>query len=129
MQGPQSRALLTALTANLFDLTNEAFPFRTARELSIGYCKVLVVRITYLGELGYELYVPTESATHVYDLIIKQGEHFGLLHAGLKALGSLRMEKGYRDYGHDMDNTDTLMEVGLGFTADFDKKEGFIGKE
>lgn len=127
IQGPKSRALLQALTTA--DLSNEAFPFRCAREIEIGYAKVLCIRITYLGELGYELYVPAEQAVHVYDLIVAVGEPVGLRHAGLKALASLRMEKGYRDYGHDIDNTDDPFEVGLGFAVDLNKPDGFIGKE
>ncbi len=126
IQGPRSRELLQTLTTT--DLSNEAFPFRAAREIDIGYARVLCVRITYLGELGYELYIPTEQATHVYDLIVKAGVDFGLKHAGLKALASLRMEKGYRDYGHDIDNTDNAFETGLGFAVDL-KKENFIGRE
>ncbi len=127
VQGPRSRELLQTLTSA--DLSNEAFPFRTAREIDIGYGRVLCIRVTYLGELGYELHVPTEQATHVYDRIVEAGPTFGLRHAGLKALSSLRLEKGYRDYGHDMDNTDTLMEVGLGFFADLEKPGGFIGRD
>jgi 4-methylaminobutanoate oxidase (formaldehyde-forming) len=127
IQGPRSRELLQTLTTA--DLSNEAFPFRTAREIDMGYGRVLCIRITYLGELGYELHVPTEQATHVYDRIVEAGPAFGLRHAGLKALASLRMEKGYRDYGHDMDNTDTLMEVGLDFFADLKKPGGFIGRD
>ena len=90
---------------------------------------MLCVRITYLGELGYELYVPAEQAVHVYDRIVEAGEQFGLRHAGLKALASLRMEKGYRDYGHDIDNTDTVLEAGLGFAVALDKPGGFIGRD
>jgi 4-methylaminobutanoate oxidase (formaldehyde-forming) len=127
VQGPRSRDLLQTLTT--VDLSNEAFPFRTAQEIDIGYARVLCIRITYLGELGYELHVPAEQATHLYDRIVAAGEAFGLRHAGLKALASLRMEKAYRDYGHDMDNTDTLLEVGLEFFADLEKPGGFIGKE
>jgi len=127
IQGPKSRELLQTLTTA--DLSNEAFPFRQAREIEIGYAKVLCIRITYLGELGYELYIPSEQATHVYDRIVEAGKEFDLRHAGLKALASLRMEKGYRDYGHDMDNTDDLYEVGLGSFVDFKKTGGFIGKE
>jgi 4-methylaminobutanoate oxidase (formaldehyde-forming) len=127
IQGPKSRELLQALTTS--DLSNEAFPFRTAREIDVGYARVLCVRITYLGELGYELYVPAEQATHLYDRILDAGPAFGLRHAGLKALASLRMEKGYRDYGHDMDNTDNIFEVGLDFFLDLDKPGGFIGRE
>jgi len=91
----------------------------------------MCARITYLGELGYELYVPSEHAVHVYDRIVDVDAEVGtgLVHCGLKALSSLRLEKGYRDYGHDMDNTDTYLEVGLGFTADYDKPGGFIGDE
>jgi glycine cleavage system aminomethyltransferase T/glycine/D-amino acid oxidase-like deaminating enzyme len=127
VQGPRSRELLQSLTTT--DLSNEAFPFRTARELDIGFAKVLLLRITYLGELGYELYIPTEQATHVYDRLVQAGQAFGLRHAGLKALASLRMEKAYRDYGHDIDNTDSVLEVGLGFAVDLKKPGGFIGRE
>jgi 4-methylaminobutanoate oxidase (formaldehyde-forming) len=127
VQGPRSRELLQKLTSA--DLSNAAFPFRTAREIELGFARVLCVRITYIGELGYELYIPAEQAVHVYDRIVAAGEEFGLTHAGLKALSSLRMEKGYRDYGHDIDNTDGPYEVGLGFALDLKKPEGFIGKE
>ena len=127
IQGPRSRDLLQAVTAA--DLSGEAFPFRAVREIAIGYARIFCVRITYLGELGYELYIPTEQATHVYDRLVAVGEAFGLRHAGLKALASLRMEKGYRDYGHDIDNTDNIYEAGLGFALDLDKPDGFLGKE
>jgi 4-methylaminobutanoate oxidase (formaldehyde-forming) len=127
VQGPRSRELMQSITTH--DLSNEAFPFRGAHEIDIGYARALCVRITYLGELGYELYVPTEQATHVYDRIVEAGQHFGLRHAGLKALASLRMEKGYRDYGHDIDNTDSVLEAGLGFAVDLKKPGGFVGRE
>ncbi len=127
VQGPRSRELLQSITSH--DLSNEAFPFRSAHEIDIGFARALCVRITYLGELGYELYVPTEQATHVYDRLTEAGSHFGLRHAGLKALASLRMEKGYRDYGHDIDNTDSVLEAGLGFAVDLKKPGGFLGKE
>jgi glycine cleavage system aminomethyltransferase T len=125
IQGPRSRDLLSAVTTA--DLSNVAFPFRTAREIEIGFARVLCVRITYLGELGYELYVPAEHAVHVYDRLVDAGRAFGLRHAGLKALSSLRMEKGYRDYGHDIDNTDSVLEAGLGFAVALDKP--FIGRD
>jgi 4-methylaminobutanoate oxidase (formaldehyde-forming) len=126
VQGPRSRELLQRLTSQ--DLSNDAFPFRTAREIDIGFGRALCIRVTYIGELGYELYIPTEQATHVYDRLVDAGTAYGLVHAGLKALGSLRMEKGYRDYGHDIDNTDSVLEAGLGFAVDLDKP-GFIGRE
>ncbi|MBI5495471.1 MAG: GcvT family protein [Deltaproteobacteria bacterium] len=127
VQGPHSRALLQTLTRA--DLSNAAFPYRAAREIDLGYARVLLVRITYLGELGYELYIPAEQAVHVYDLVVEAGQALGLRHAGLKALGSLRMEKGYRDYGHDIDNTDSVLQVGLGFAVDLKKPGGFIGRD
>jgi 4-methylaminobutanoate oxidase (formaldehyde-forming) len=127
IQGPNSRALLQKLTS--VDLSNEALPFRAAREIDIRLARVLCVRITYVGELGYELYIPADQALHVYDRIVAAGAAFGLVHAGLEALGSLRMEKGYRDYGHDIDNTDGPYEAGLGFALDLNKADGFIGKE
>jgi heterotetrameric sarcosine oxidase gamma subunit len=127
VQGPRSRELLQSLTSA--DLSNAAFPFRTAREIDLGYARVLCVRITYLGELGYELYVPTEQAVHVYDRLVAAGAAFDLRHAGLKALSSLRMEKGYRDYGHDIDNTDSVLEAGLGFAVALDKPGGFLGRD
>jgi 4-methylaminobutanoate oxidase (formaldehyde-forming) len=127
VQGPQSRALLQTLTSA--DLSNAAFPFRAAREIDIGYARVLCIRITYVGELGYELHVPSEQAPYVYDCLIEAGGPFGLRHAGLKALASLRLEKGYRDYGHDIDNTDNAFETGLGLFVDFARPAGFIGRE
>jgi 4-methylaminobutanoate oxidase (formaldehyde-forming) len=127
IQGPRSRDVVQAVTGE--DMSNAAFPFRTAREIDIGFARALCVRITYLGELGYELYIPAEQATHVYDRLVEAGAAFGLRHAGLKALASLRMEKGYRDYGHDIDNTDSVLEAGLGFAVDMKKPGGFIGKD
>jgi glycine cleavage system aminomethyltransferase T/glycine/D-amino acid oxidase-like deaminating enzyme len=127
VQGPRSRELLARVTT--CDLSNAAFPFRSAREIDIGFARVLCVRITYLGELGYELYIPTEQAVHVHDRLVAAGADLGVRHAGLKALASLRMEKGYRDFGHDIDNTDSVLEAGLGFAVDLKKPGGFIGKE
>jgi 4-methylaminobutanoate oxidase (formaldehyde-forming) len=127
IQGPRSRELMQLVTTH--DMSNEAFPFRAAREIDIGFARVLTIRITYLGELGYELYIPVEQATHVYDRLVEAGATVGLVHAGLKTLASCRMEKGYRDYGHDIDNTDTVLEAGLGFAVDLKKEGGFLGKE
>ncbi|MCA9657236.1 MAG: GcvT family protein [Myxococcales bacterium] len=127
IQGPRSRELLQSLTTH--DLSAEAFPFRAVADIDIGFARALCLRITYLGELGYELYIPSEQATHVYDQIIAVGDRFGLRHAGLKALASLRMEKGYRDYGHDIDNTDSVLDAGLGFAVSMKKRGGFLGKE
>ena len=127
VQGPRSRELMQRVTSA--DMAPEAFPFRTAREIDIGFARVLCIRITYLGELGYELHIPAEQAVSVYDRLVEAGEDLGLVHAGLKALASLRMEKGYRDYGHDIDNTDTVLEAGLGFAVSLKKPGGFIGRD
>ena len=126
IQGPNSRLLIQKITNQNMDNSN--FPYRKSKEIEIGYCHVQCSRITYVGELGYELYVPTENAAHVYELIQEAGKELGLCHAGLKALSSLRLEKGYRDYGHDIDNMDNLFHVGLSYTAHIDKKDGFMGR-
>ena len=127
VQGPRSREVLAA--ASSADLATAAFPFRAARWVDVGCARVLCVRITYLGELGYELYVPAETAGHVYERLLEAGEPLGLRHVGLRSLASLRMEKGYRDYGHDIDNTDCPIEVGLGFAVALDKPGGFVGRD
>ena len=127
LQGPNSRKLLQSITS--VDLSNESAPFRSASKIDIGYGTCFCTRITYVGELGFELFIPSEFAAHVYETIVEAGKDFDLKHAGLRALGSLRLEKGYRDYGHDIDNTDKLLETGLGFTCDFNKIDGFLGME
>ena len=124
LQGPKSRELLQEITS--VDLGD--FPFRKAADIDIGLARALCMRITYVGELGYELFVPAEQVHHVYDEINRVGPTYNLRHAGLRALGSLRLEKGFPDYGHDMDNTDTLLECGLGFTCDFGKVREFVGQ-
>lgn len=127
IQGPKSRELLQSVTSA--DLSNQAFPFRHVQEIDIGLARVMCVRITYAGELGYELNIPSEQALHVYDRIVEAGKAVGLKHAGLKALASLRLEKGYRDWGHDIDNMDDPYSTGLGFAVRLDKEADFIGKQ
>ncbi|MFC5177821.1 GcvT family protein [Nocardioides taihuensis] len=127
VQGPLSREVLAAVTGA--DVSNEAFPFRAARWIDVAGAEVLCVRITYLGELGYELYVPADHALHVYDALLAAGAPHGIRPVGLKALASLRMEKAYRDFGHDIDNTDCPLEAGLGFALALDKPGGFVGRE
>ncbi len=127
LMGPNARALLQSLTPA--DLSNEAFRFATSREIELGYALVRASRITYVGELGWELYIPTEFATGVYDAITAAGDAFGLVHAGYHALDSLRIEKAYRHWGHDITDEDTPLEAGLDFTLKFDKPGGFIGRE
>jgi len=128
VQGPRSREIL-ARVAPSSDLSQGGFPYRAARYMDIGLARVLVTRITYVGELGYEILTPVEQASHVYETLRAAASESELASVGLRALGSLRLEKAYRDYGHDMDNCDTLMEVGLAFTADTDKPGGFLGMQ
>jgi glycine cleavage system aminomethyltransferase T/glycine/D-amino acid oxidase-like deaminating enzyme len=127
IMGPNARALLQSLSPD--DLSNEGFPFATSREIELGYGLVRANRITYVGELGWELYVPTEFMLGVYDEIVAAGHAFGLKHAGYHALNSLRMEKAYRHWGHDITDEDTPLEAGLGFAVKLDKPGGFIGRE
>jgi 4-methylaminobutanoate oxidase (formaldehyde-forming) len=127
VQGPRSRDLLAELTDA--DLSTESFGFRSVAWVELAGVRLLLARITYLGELGYELYVPASSALKVYDALQDAGTAYGLRPVGLKALASLRMEKAYRDYGHDIDNTDCPLEAGLGFALALDKPGGFIGRD
>jgi len=108
--GPESRAALAAVTDD--DVSAEAFPFRTATEIRIGAARVLAQRITYVGELGFELYVPRASAVQVWDALVAAGSPEPV---GYHALDSLRLEKGYRYFGADLTASDTPFEAGLGF--------------
>ena len=127
LQGPRSRDLLASITGA--DLSTEALPYRSSAMVEIGYARIRIVRITYMGELGYELYIPSEQSINVYDALVAGIEAQGAVcrHCGLMALESLRLEKGYRDFGVDIDNTDTPLEMGLGFAVDLSKD--FIGRE
>jgi 4-methylaminobutanoate oxidase (formaldehyde-forming) len=127
VQGPGSRALLQSVSAD--DFSPAGFPFATCREVRIGYQTALALRLTYVGELGWELYIPTSFALPVYDALIEAGKAHGLRHCGYHTLNSLRMEKAYRDWPHDMGPADTPLEAGLGFTCDWNKPGGFIGRE
>jgi 4-methylaminobutanoate oxidase (formaldehyde-forming) len=127
VQGPRSRELLGGLTSA--DLSSEAFPYLTAKEIDVHYARALAMRVTYVGELGWELHVPAEMALTVYDALLEAGADLGYRNVGMGALSSLRLEKAYRDYGLDIDNADTPLDVGLGFTVAWDKPGGFIGRE
>jgi glycine cleavage system T protein len=127
LMGPRARELLQSLTPN--DVSDRAFPFATSRMIELGYALVRASRITYVGELGWELYVPTEFMLDVYDKLVSAGVDYGLVHAGYHALNSLRIEKAYRHWGHDITDEDTPLEAGLGFAVKFDKPDGFIGRE
>jgi glycine cleavage system aminomethyltransferase T/glycine/D-amino acid oxidase-like deaminating enzyme len=127
LMGPKSRDLLQSLTPN--DLSDAAFPFATSQIIELGYAMVRASRITYVGELGWELYVPTEFMLDVYETLTSAGMQHGLVHAGYHALNSLRIEKAYRHWGHDITDEDTPLEAGLGFAVKFAKPGGFIGRE
>ena len=127
VMGPRARGLLQSLTPD--DLSNASFPFGTSREIDLGYARVRATRITYVGELGWELYLPTEFVQGVFDAILAAGPVYGLKLAGYHALNSLRMEKAYRHWGHDIGPDDDPIESGLGFCVAWDKRGGFVGRE
>jgi glycine cleavage system aminomethyltransferase T len=111
------------------DMTDGAFPFMTWQDIDVGYWVVKAFRVTFVGELGWELQVPSYAAVQVYDLLKAAGQEFGLRDAGMQTLNSLRLEKAYRDFGLDVDNTDNPIEAGLGFAVKLDKRGGFIGRD
>jgi 4-methylaminobutanoate oxidase (formaldehyde-forming) len=126
VMGPNSRSLLAEVTSA--DLSNQAFPFGTAKEIEVGMAVARAHRISYVGELGWELYVPAEMAVHVFDAIVAAGPRHGLRLAGLHVLDSCRIEKAYRHFGHDISNEDHVLEAGLGFAVKTDKPRGKLGE-
>ena len=127
IMGPNSRELLSRVTSA--NLSNEHFPFLSSKEIELGMAFGRASRITYVGELGWELYIGTDVVQHVYDEILAAGDSLGLVHCGYLALNSLRIEKAYRHFGHDIADEDSPLEAGLGFAVAWDKPGGFIGKE
>ena len=126
VMGPNSRKLLEKLTDA--DLSNEAFPFGTCQIIDIGMAQARATRMTYVGELGWEINVPTEFVQHVYDEIMAAGADLGVKNCGYHAMSSLRVEKGYRHWGDDITDEETPVQAGLRFAIDFNK-ESFNGKE
>ena len=124
--GPRAREILQPLT--IADLSNDAFPYMRAQELAIGTVPCLALRVTYVGELGWELYCPTEFGLRLWDTLWEAGQEHGLVAAGYKAIDSLRLEKGYRVWGSDITPEDSPFEAGLGFAVKLDK-EHFIGRD
>jgi 4-methylaminobutanoate oxidase (formaldehyde-forming) len=124
--GPRSRELLERLSSE--DFSNAAFPFAQAREVSLASAPVLALRVTYVGELGWELHVPVEYACHLYERLRDAGSDLGVIDAGYKAIESLRLEKGYRYWSTDLTPDYNPYEAGLGFCVALDKGE-FIGRE
>jgi 4-methylaminobutanoate oxidase (formaldehyde-forming) len=125
VMGPEARDLLRAVTPD--DLSNEAFPYGTAREIELGLGLARAHRVSYVGELGWELYVSTDQAQHAFDTLVEAGgERLKL--CGLHALDSCRMEKGFRHWGHDITDEDHVLEAGLGFAVKTDKGD-FLGRD
>jgi 4-methylaminobutanoate oxidase (formaldehyde-forming) len=127
IMGPKARDLLQSLTPD--DMSHKGFPFATSREIELGFCYVRASRITFVGELGWELYIPTEFMQDIYDRIVAAGAEWGLAHAGYHALNSLRTEKAYRHWSHDITDEDSPLEAGLDFVVKWDKPGGFVGRE
>ncbi|CAK7260793.1 MULTISPECIES: GcvT family protein [unclassified Shinella] len=127
LMGPKSRDILARLTSA--DLSGEGFPFATIREIDIGYATAYANRMTYVGELGWELIVPTEFAVGVYEALQEAGRDLGLVDCGYYALEALRLEKGYRAWSRELTPDINPYEAGLAFAVCLDKAGGFIGRE
>jgi 4-methylaminobutanoate oxidase (formaldehyde-forming) len=124
--GPGTRKILQQVTED--DVSNEGFPYMTCKKISIGYAPALALRITYVGELGWELHLPVEYASQVYDALWEAGKSSGLINAGYRCIESLRLEKGYRYWSGDISPEQTPFEAGLDFCVKLDKGE-FIGRQ
>ena len=124
--GPKSRELLQKVSDS--DLSHTGFPFGTCRIITVGYAPATAFRITYVGELGYELYIPSEFAGHVYETLWDAGENLDVKNAGYRVIGSTRLEKGYADWGSELSPEYTPYDAGLGFCVALDKKH-FLGKD
>jgi glycine cleavage system aminomethyltransferase T/glycine/D-amino acid oxidase-like deaminating enzyme len=127
VMGPASRDLLASLSSA--DLSDEAFGFRASREIDLGYYTVRATRITYVGELGWELYVPCDFAVGVFELLTRAGRSFGLVNAGYYAIESMRLEKGYRAYGRELTPDYNPVEAGLLFACKLGTGISFLGRE
>ncbi len=131
VMGPKSREVLEQVTPQALD--NDAFPFGWAKEAEVGMGMARLHRITYVGELGWEIYVSSDQAQHVFEVIHAAGQKHDAQMCGLHMMDSCRMEKGYRHFGHDITDEDHVLEAGLGFVVKIDKKPGrfgpFIGRD
>jgi 4-methylaminobutanoate oxidase (formaldehyde-forming) len=127
LMGPRSRDILAALAEN--DLSNAAFPFATMRRISVAGASVIALRITYVGELGWELHIPVEYAASVYDALMAAGQGAGLRDAGYRAIESLRLEKGYRAWGADIGPDHSPLMAGLGFAVKLHSNTPVLGRK
>ena len=125
--GPRARDILAPLTID--DLSNEGFPYLTARPITLGRIPVFALRVTYVGELGWELYAHMEFAGALWDTVMEEGRPHGLLTGGYRAIDALRLEKGYRVWSTDITPDETPFEAGLGFAVALDKEAEFIGRD
>jgi 4-methylaminobutanoate oxidase (formaldehyde-forming) len=124
--GPRARDILKQLTKD--DISNQGFPYMTCKQITLGYAPVLAIRITYVGELGWELHMPIEYALYVYDVLSEAGKPFGLINGGYRCIESMRLEKGYRYWSGDISPEYTPFEAGLDFCVKLDKGD-FIGRK
>jgi 4-methylaminobutanoate oxidase (formaldehyde-forming) len=127
LAGPSSRELLARLTDE--DLSNDAFPFLRAREIEVARARTWAYRVSFTGELGWELSVPTEFVADLYERIVTAGESLGLRHAGAFAFDAARTERGFRSWGHDIGQMDDPYASGLAFAVSSKKTEDFVGRE
>ena len=127
LMGPQARSILENVTRD--DVSNAGFPFGTIKSIGIAGCPVLALRVTYVGELGWELHVPVEDATSVYQTLITEGTEHGLINCGYRAIESCRLEKGYRAWGSDIGADHTPLEGGLGWAVKLKRNTKFSGRE
>ena len=126
MWGPRARDIVSTITTS--DMSNEGFPFLTAREIAVGYVPCLAARVTYVGELGWEFYCPAEYGLNLWDTLWAAGQPYGLAAGGYRAIDSLRLEKGYRVWSSDISPETNSFEAGLGFAVRLKKEADFIGK-
>ena len=124
--GPRAREILQAITS--VDVSNDAFPFGTVQDLPIAGARVMALRVTYVGELGWELHIPTESALSVYTALMNAGTPLGLVNAGYRAIETLRLEKGYRAWGAELSPFTTPFEAGLGWACKLSGQVAFKGR-
>ena len=125
--GPHARKVLEKVTPD--DVSNEGFPYFTARWLEVGMARVLALRVSYAGELGWELHIPHDLSLKVWDTLRGAGEEFSMIAAGMGCFDSLRLEKGYRGWGADIHSEYSPYQAGLGWTVHLKKRQDFIGKE
>ncbi|MEX2518194.1 MAG: FAD-dependent oxidoreductase [Paracoccaceae bacterium] len=126
VMGPRAREVMQAVSPN--DFSNEAHPFGWAREVEVGFGLARAHRVSYVGELGWEIYVSSDMAEHVYETLLEAGHAFGLRHCGMHMMNNCRAEKAFRHFGHDISSEDHVLEAGLGFAVKTAKPE-FIGRD